>query len=50
MKRATESFRPPIVSNFDCSHTVPMISIPQLAPVRIVAPETSVTFSFLRED
>jgi muramoyltetrapeptide carboxypeptidase LdcA involved in peptidoglycan recycling len=25
----------PIVSNFDCSHTVPMISIPQLASVRL---------------
>ena len=27
----------PIISNFDCSHCVPMISIPQLAPVRLVA-------------
>ena len=38
----------PIISNFDCSHTVPMISIPQLSPVRLVAEENQpVTFQFL---
>jgi len=38
----------PIVSNFDCSHCVPMISIPQLTPVHLRAlNSTKVTFSFL---
>lgn len=27
----------PIVSNFDCSHTNPMVSVPLLAPVRLTA-------------
>ena len=27
----------PIVSNFDCSHTNPMLSVPLLAPVRLTA-------------
>lgn len=37
----------PIVSNFDCSHTVPMITVPQLSPVRLIAknnPEVEFTF------
>ncbi len=38
----------PIVSRFDCSHTVPMISIPQQVPVRLSAKENSdVSFEFL---
>jgi muramoyltetrapeptide carboxypeptidase LdcA involved in peptidoglycan recycling len=38
----------PIVSNFDCSHTVPMISVPQLSPVRLVAQQgKAVSFEFL---
>lgn len=37
----------PIVSNFDCSHTVPMISIPQLSPIRLIASATVATFTFL---
>ena len=38
----------PIISNFDCSHTVPMISIPQLSPVRLVAQDGQpVSFEFL---
>lgn len=37
----------PIISNFDCSHCVPMISIPQLAPVKLVAHHGSqVSFEF----
>jgi muramoyltetrapeptide carboxypeptidase len=27
----------PIISNFDCSHCIPMISIPQLAPIKLLA-------------
>ncbi|RZA06205.1 MAG: LD-carboxypeptidase [Proteobacteria bacterium] len=38
----------PIVSNFDCSHTVPMISIPQLSPVALSADAANgVSFTFL---
>ena len=39
----------PIVSNFDCSHTLPMISVPQLAPVRLEAnePKGPVRLTFL---
>ncbi len=38
----------PIVSNFDCGHTVPMISIPQLSKVRLMAEkENLVSFQFL---
>lgn len=38
----------PIVSNFDCSHTVPMISVPQLSPIRLVAKQgQAVSFEFL---
>lgn len=38
----------PIISNFDCSHTIPMISIPQLSPVRLIAEKNQpVTFQFL---
>lgn len=37
----------PIVSNFDCGHTVPMITIPQLSPVRLSAETAAVTFTFL---
>lgn len=38
----------PIASNFDCSHCVPMISIPQLTPVHLRAQKsTDVTFEFL---
>ncbi len=38
----------PIVSNFDCSHTVPMITIPQLTPVRLNAQSNRpVEFTFL---
>ncbi|MGE3610377.1 MAG: LD-carboxypeptidase [Bacteriovoracaceae bacterium] len=37
----------PIISNFDCCHCVPMISIPQLAPVKLVAKEGgAVSFEF----
>ncbi|MDG0817197.1 S66 peptidase family protein [Bdellovibrio svalbardensis] len=40
--------RYPIIYNFDCSHTVPMISVPQLSPIRLVAEKDhSVTFQFL---
>ena len=40
----------PIVSNFDCSHCVPMISIPQLSRVRLYAqPGSTVKFEFLEE-
>ncbi|WP_291515957.1 S66 peptidase family protein [Bdellovibrio sp. ArHS] len=36
----------PVISNFDCSHTVPMISITQLSPVEISAFDiTEVEFS-----
>lgn len=38
----------PIVTNFDCSHCVPMISIPQLAVVELNALDSdNVTFSFI---
>ena len=38
----------PIVTNFDCGHTVPMITVPQLSPVRLNAVEKqSVEFCFL---
>lgn len=38
----------PIVTNFDCGHTLPMITIPQLSLVRLKAPENGpVEFSFL---
>ncbi|MFS4459247.1 S66 peptidase family protein [Bdellovibrio sp. HCB2-146] len=37
----------PIVSNFDCSHTVPMISIPQMTPVRLTAEGQTAQFEFL---
>jgi muramoyltetrapeptide carboxypeptidase len=37
----------PIISNFDCCHCVPMISIPQLSPVKFVAKKGSpVSFEF----
>lgn len=40
--------RYPIVTNFDCSHCVPMISIPQLAPVKLMASSAgNVEFEFL---
>lgn len=37
----------PVVTNFDCSHCVPMITVPQLAPVRLKASDTGVEFTFL---
>ncbi len=37
----------PIVSNFDCGHTVPMISIPQLSRVRLTASTNKVGFTFI---
>ena len=38
----------PIMTEFDCGHTVPMISIPQLTPVRLQAEGTNkVNFVFL---
>ncbi len=38
----------PVVSNFDCSHCVPMISIPQLALSRLIADgESTVSFQLL---
>lgn len=38
----------PIVSNFDCSHCVPMISIPQLSNVELIADEKlKVSFQLL---
>ncbi len=38
----------PIVSNFDCGHTLPMITIPQMSLVRLVAPQDGkVEFTFL---
>lgn len=38
----------PIISNFDCGHTIPMITIPQLSPVRLEALEhMPVEFTFL---
>lgn len=38
----------PIVTNFDCGHTVPMITIPQLSPVALLAhPKKPVEFTFL---
>jgi muramoyltetrapeptide carboxypeptidase len=38
----------PIISSFDCSHCVPMISIPQLAPVRLAALHgEKVSFEFI---
>jgi muramoyltetrapeptide carboxypeptidase LdcA involved in peptidoglycan recycling len=37
----------PIVANFDCGHTVPMITIPQLSRVRLRAKASSVEFTFL---
>jgi muramoyltetrapeptide carboxypeptidase LdcA involved in peptidoglycan recycling len=38
----------PIVSNFDCSHTVPMLSVPQMTPVRLSAIKNQdVRFEFL---
>lgn len=38
----------PIVSNFDCSHCVPMIAIPQLTPVHLAAKKNEeVLFQFL---
>jgi muramoyltetrapeptide carboxypeptidase LdcA involved in peptidoglycan recycling len=38
----------PIVADFDCGHTVPMLTIPQLAPVSLVARlNQPVEFSFL---
>lgn len=38
----------PIVSNFDCSHCVPMISIPQLSPVELIAHDNfNVSFQFM---
>ena len=37
----------PIISNFDCCHFVPMISIPQLSPVKLIAEKgSSVNFEF----
>lgn len=37
----------PIISNFDCSHCVPMISIPQLALIKLVASHgKNVSFEF----
>ena len=39
----------PIVSNFDCGHTLPMISIPQLSRVRLDATLRRPTFTFLGE-
>lgn len=38
----------PIISQFDCSHCVPMISVPQLTPVRLsAANDLKVSFTFL---
>lgn len=37
----------PMLSNFDCGHTVPMISIPQLAPVLLETTNGKVRFDFL---
>ncbi len=37
----------PIVSNFDCGHTLPMISIPQLCWVRLTADDDHASFAFL---
>jgi muramoyltetrapeptide carboxypeptidase LdcA involved in peptidoglycan recycling len=38
----------PIVAEFDCGHTVPMLTIPQLAPVSLVARQNQpVEFAFL---
>lgn len=36
----------PVVSNFDCAHTVPMISIPQLSRIKLSASD-EVEFEFL---
>lgn len=40
----------PIVSNFDCSHTLPMISMPQLSPVKILASGTTDVIFSIRSD
>lgn len=37
----------PIVSNFDCGHTVPMITVPQGVRVRLEAHNNEVKFKFL---
>jgi len=37
----------PIVSNFDCGHTVPMITIPQGVRVKLEASDSKVCFKFL---
>ena len=37
----------PIVTNFDCSHTVPMLTIPELAPARLIAGPGGVEFTLL---
>jgi muramoyltetrapeptide carboxypeptidase LdcA involved in peptidoglycan recycling len=36
----------PIVTNFDCSHCVPMITVPQLTPVTLEAGSAGVSFVF----
>lgn len=38
----------PIVGHFNCSHTVPMISIPQLSQVRLAAHGSTAIFAFLK--
>ena len=38
----------PIVTNFDCGHTIPMMTVPQGARVELIAPESGqVSFRFL---
>jgi muramoyltetrapeptide carboxypeptidase len=37
----------PVVSNFDCGHTIPMITVPQGVRVRLEAIDNSVSFKFL---
>ena len=37
----------PIVSNFDCGHTIPMITIPRYAPVRLVVNREGVQLNIL---
>ena len=37
----------PVIANFDCSHTVPMITIPQMTPVHLRATAGGVDFTFL---
>jgi muramoyltetrapeptide carboxypeptidase len=43
---AGEDFSYPVVTHFDCGHTVPMLTIPQLAKVNLECKDGEATFRF----